>query len=155
MVKLCCRLVLFLPSPRFLSLARAKELHCLHLCTRCHVRSWCGNFFWLWCFVLCVHVYLVRVLRVLSKLTAELDAIPGEMEALDREIAVAEHLAAERLLDRLGSDVEVGRGCGVHTCSPWQITRQKSPRILYGGTVSTKCVIFVYSLASQSVQGAS
>eukprot|EP00903_Cladosiphon_okamuranus_P008889 g8509.t3 len=40
-------------------------------------------------------------------LTTELDAIPAEMKALDREIAEAEHLAAEKLLDRLGSDVEV------------------------------------------------
>ncbi|CAM9450352.1 unnamed protein product, partial [Ectocarpus sp. 13 AM-2016] len=40
------------------------------------------------------------------KLTTELDAIPGEMEALDREIARAEHAAAERLVVRLGFDVE-------------------------------------------------
>lgn len=46
---------------------------------------------------------------VRRKLTAELDAIPAEMEALDGEIARAEHLAAERLLERLLSDVEVGR----------------------------------------------
>lgn len=45
---------------------------------------------------------------LLSKLTAELDAIPGEMEALDGQIARAEHSAAERLLARLGSDLEVG-----------------------------------------------
>lgn len=45
---------------------------------------------------------------VRRKLTAELDAIPAEMEALDGEIARAEHLAAERLLERLLSDVEVG-----------------------------------------------
>lgn len=42
------------------------------------------------------------------KLTAELDAIPGEMEALDREMVKAEHLAAGRLLDRLRCDVVVG-----------------------------------------------
>lgn len=40
-------------------------------------------------------------------MTTELDAIPGEMEALDREIARAEHAAAERLVVRLGFDVEV------------------------------------------------
>lgn len=42
-----------------------------------------------------------------KKLTAELDAIPAEMRTLDREIARAEHLAAERLVTRLGSDLEV------------------------------------------------
>lgn len=45
--------------------------------------------------------------HVVEKLTTELDAIPGEMETLDRDIARAEHAAAERLVARLGCDVEV------------------------------------------------
>lgn len=47
-----------------------------------------------------------------KKLTAELEAIPGEMKTLDREIARAEHLAAKRLVARLGSDLEVTRTRG-------------------------------------------
>lgn len=56
---------------------------------------------------LCAH-HVMMFACCSSKLTAELDAIPAEMEALDGEIARAEHLAAERLLDRLRTDVEVG-----------------------------------------------
>lgn len=41
------------------------------------------------------------------KLTVELESIPREMEALDRDIARAELLQAERLVVRLESDVKV------------------------------------------------
>ncbi|CAM9297243.1 unnamed protein product [Scytosiphon promiscuus] len=49
--------------------------------------------------------HLLAMDRV-RELTAELDAIPGEMEALDREIATAEQRAAEQLVARLISDVK-------------------------------------------------
>lgn len=57
----------------------------------------------------CGHVRcsLRRTLVYPRKLTSELDAIPGAMEALDCEIARAELQAAERLVGRLDADVKV------------------------------------------------
>lgn len=49
-----------------------------------------------------------RVNRLTRKLATELNAIPGEMALVDDEIARAELLAAERLVERLSSDMKVG-----------------------------------------------
>lgn len=90
----------------------------MYMCTVCyfvHV---------LLCFVLCacVRIYAGCWRACQQKLTAELDTMPGEMEALDRQIATAEHSAAERLLDRLGSDVEVHMWARQTRGAPWQMT---------------------------------
>eukprot|EP00904_Undaria_pinnatifida_P001449 jgi/Undpi1/11304/HiC_scaffold_30.g13602.m1 len=67
--------------------------------------------------------HLLQMDRI-RELTAELEAVPREMAVLDREIARAELLTAQRLVERLGIDVEAleasknaveGRICGLQT----------------------------------------